>query len=176
MMRTYNVHYSGHILVTHVNGWQSVGDLRAHIGALVGCPAYNIQIFVCGHGQGRFCKIECKHLSSDEGTLDNEQYKNVKDLIAINCETTVPHLYVTPLVSGVRPVYCIPTTNISTVLELMQSVQYLTGIGEMRVVGHGGDLDGDDLDEDMLLVQYKFKPGQIFFFVDLYGNSQLSMA
>jgi len=142
--------------------------------------------------------------SQDEGTLDNTQYKDVKDLIAITCDSTVPHLYAAPLVAGIRPVYCIPTTNISTVLELMQSIQYLTGVGEMRVVGHGGDLDGEvkwktlntvashvamtqnsnpvtltphpnvqDLDEEMLLVQYNIKPGQVFFFVDLYGNSQL---
>ena len=55
----------------------------------------------------------------------------------------------------------------------MQSIQYLTGIGEMRIVGHGGDLDAEDLDEEMLLVQYNINPGQVFFFVDLYGNSQL---
>ena len=112
-------------------------------------------------------------LLQDEGTLDNEQYKNVTDLIAIHCDNTVPHLYATPLVAGIRPVYCIPTTNISTVLELMQSIQYLTGVGEMRMVGHKGELEGDDLDEDMLLVQYKIEPGQMFFFIDLYGTSQL---
>jgi len=39
--------------------------------------------------------------------------------------------------------------------------QYLTGVGEMRVVGHGGALDGTDLDEDLLLVQYKVSPGQV---------------
>merc|ERR1711998_688524 len=66
MTRTYNVHYSGHILVTSVNGWQSVGDLRSHIAALVGVPAYNIQLFVMGCGQGQFRVIECKHLNSDE--------------------------------------------------------------------------------------------------------------
>lgn len=173
MTRTYNVHYSGHILVTSVNGWQSVGDLRSHIAALVGVPAYNIQLFVMGCGQGQFRVIECKHLNSDEGTLDNEQYKNVTELIAVQCDTSVPHIFVSPLVAGVRPVYCIPTNNISTVLELMQSIQYLTGIGEMRIVGHMGELDGKDLDEELLLVQYRVKPGQVFLFVDLYGHSQL---
>merc|ERR1712167_512752 len=99
MLRTYNVHYSGHVLVTQVNGWQSVGDLRGHVAALVGAPIYNIQLFVCSTGLGRFKKIECKHLSSDEGTLDNEQYKDVTELIAISCDTSVPHLYATPLVA-----------------------------------------------------------------------------
>jgi len=64
MVRTYNIHYSGHVLVTQINGWQSVGDLRGHVAALVGAPIYNIQLFVCGFGLGRFAKIECKHLSS----------------------------------------------------------------------------------------------------------------
>ena len=64
MSRKYNVHYSGHILVTAINGWQSVGDLRGHVASLVGAPIYNVQLFVCGTGLGRFQKIECKHLSS----------------------------------------------------------------------------------------------------------------
>ena len=51
--RHFKVRYQGHLLNTVVTGWHSILDLRAHLGTLVGLPAYHIQIFVCGVGNVR---------------------------------------------------------------------------------------------------------------------------
>ena len=61
-------------------------------------------------------------------------------------------------------------------------VRDITGVGDMRLVGQGNpdgvseetDMNGKDLDEDMLLVQYNLQNGQVFLYVDLTGDSQLT--
>merc|ERR1712166_701673 len=176
--RHFKVRYQGHLLNTVVTGWHSILDLRAHCGQLVGLPAYHIQIFVCGYGDGRQGKIECVHMNKDQATLDNDQYKHVEEIVVVPCDVSLPHCFMAPLVSGKLPVYCILTDAISTVKELTMNVRGLTGVNEMRLVGHGnpnglGEMDGKDLDQDLLLVQYNLQPGQVFLYIDLIGDSQL---
>ena len=131
-----------------------------------------------GVGQGRHGMIECIHMNKDEATLDNDKYKHVQEIVLVPCDVSLKHIFVAPLVSGKRPVYYINIDQISTVKELQMHVRGLSGVADMRLVGHGnpnglGEMDGKDLDEDMLLVQYNLQNGQVFLYADIKGDSQL---
>ena len=131
----------------------------------------------CRAGSAREDRM-CAHEDKDQATLDNDQYKHVEEIVMVPCDVSLPHCFIAPLVSGKRPVYCILTDAISTVRELVMNVRGLTGVTDMRLVGHGnpnglGEMDGKDLDEDLLLVQYNLEAGQVFLYVDLTGDSQL---